>query len=224
MKSLFVYCAGGFGKEVIDIARRVVSAHGTWNDLYFIDDCVSVDSIYGVRIFRLEAAVDWLSENSGEVVIASGEPEIRKLLRAKLEASGISMGTLVDNTALFSDSVRIASGVVVAPFCSISSNASLGKNSSVNSMSIVGHDVSVGENSVISSMVNLGGNTKIGSETYIGMGALIKERVTVGDGTIIGMGSVVYNDIPDNVIALGNPARAMRPNTEKKVFNKGVSG
>jgi acetyltransferase-like isoleucine patch superfamily enzyme len=32
------------------------------------------------------------------------------------------------------------------------------------------------------------------------------------------MGSVVYNDIPDQMIALGNPARPMRRNDEKKVF------
>jgi acetyltransferase-like isoleucine patch superfamily enzyme len=32
------------------------------------------------------------------------------------------------------------------------------------------------------------------------------------------MGSVVYSDIPDNVIALGNPARAARPNADKRVF------
>jgi acetyltransferase-like isoleucine patch superfamily enzyme len=32
------------------------------------------------------------------------------------------------------------------------------------------------------------------------------------------MGSVVYNDIPDQMIALGNPARPMRRNDDKKVF------
>jgi acetyltransferase-like isoleucine patch superfamily enzyme len=85
-------------------------------------------------------------------------------------------------------------------------------------MSIVGHDVEIGENSVISSMVNIGGACKIGKNCYIGMGALIKESVVIGDNAIIGMGSVVYSDIQSDVIALGNPARPMRPNTDKKVF------
>ena len=30
--------------------------------------------------------------------------------------------------------------------------------------------------------------------------------------------SVVFNDLPDNVVALGNPARPMRPNLEQRVF------
>ena len=69
-------------------------------------------------------------------------------------------------------------------------------------------------------MVNLGGSCAVGNASYIGMGALIKERVKIGSNTIIGMGSVVFNDIPDNVIALGNPARVMRPNTDQKVFKE----
>jgi len=47
---------------------------------------------------------------------------------------------------------------------------------------------------------------------------LVKDQVRIGDGVIVGMGSVVFNDLPDNVIALGNPARPMRPNLEQRVF------
>ena len=50
------------------------------------------------------------------------------------------------------------------------------------------------------------------------MGALILEKVSVGSESIVGMGSVVYRDIPDGVIALGNPARVARKNEDKKVF------
>jgi acetyltransferase-like isoleucine patch superfamily enzyme len=85
-------------------------------------------------------------------------------------------------------------------------------------MSIIGHDVFIGENSVISSMVNMGGACIVGSDSYVGMGALIKEGVKIGSNSIVGMGSVVYNDIPDGVIALGNPARVMRNNENQKVF------
>ena len=52
------------------------------------------------------------------------------------------------------------------------------------------------------------------------MGVLIKEGTVIGKDAIVGMGSVVYNDIPDDVIAVGNPARPMRKNIDKKVFKK----
>ncbi len=85
-------------------------------------------------------------------------------------------------------------------------------------MAIVGRDLQVGDHSVISSMVNIGGGCVIGSGSFIGMGALIKEGVRIGSNVIVGMGSVVYADIPDDVIALGNPARVAHPNTDRKVF------
>lgn len=34
--------------------------------------------------------------------------------------------------------------------------------------------------------------------------------VTIGDNTIIGAGSIVTKDIPENVIAAGNPCRIIR--------------
>ena len=83
---------------------------------------------------------------------------------------------------------------------------------------LIGHHAILGDNCVVSGQVNIGGACTVGSESYIGMGTQMKENTKVGWAAIIGMGSIVFKDIPDEVIALGNPCRPMRPNTEKKVF------
>ena len=48
-------------------------------------------------------------------------------------------------------------------------------------------------------------------------------RVTIGSNTVIGAGSVVNRDIPDGVVAVGNPCRVLRKITEedKKKYWKG---
>jgi acetyltransferase-like isoleucine patch superfamily enzyme len=46
----------------------------------------------------------------------------------------------------------------------------------------------------------------------------IRENLNIGDHSIIGMGSMVFRDIPEKVIAIGNPARVMRKNENNKVF------
>ncbi|WP_341525560.1 sugar O-acetyltransferase [Nostoc sp. UHCC 0302] len=51
---------------------------------------------------------------------------------------------------------------------------------------------------------------KIGNNVWIGGGAIICPGVTIGDGTTIGAGSVVVKDIPENVVAAGNPCRIIR--------------
>lgn len=51
---------------------------------------------------------------------------------------------------------------------------------------------------------------RIGENCWIGAGALIMPGVTIGDNSVIGAGSVVTKDIPENVVAYGNPCRVAR--------------
>jgi maltose O-acetyltransferase len=81
--------------------------------------------------------------------------------------------------------------------------------------------VSIGNNSVLSygtivlahdgSLRNYTGYTRvgkvsIGSNTFIGAGSIIMPGVIIGDNVIIGAGSVVTKNVPDNSVAVGNPA------------------
>ena len=50
----------------------------------------------------------------------------------------------------------------------------------------------------------------IGENTWIGAGVVIVPGEHIGSNTVIGAGSVVTKDIPDNVIAVGNPCRVIR--------------
>jgi len=50
----------------------------------------------------------------------------------------------------------------------------------------------------------------IGKNCWIGAGVVIVPGVTIGDNVVIGAGSVVTKDLPDNVVAVGNPCRVLR--------------
>ena len=62
----------------------------------------------------------------------------------------------------------------------------------------------------------------VGENTWIGAGVIIVPGVRIGKNTVIGGGSVVTKDIPDNVVAVGNPCRVLREVGEhdKKYFYK----
>lgn len=53
----------------------------------------------------------------------------------------------------------------------------------------------------------------IGDYVWIGGGTVILPGVTIGNNVVIGAGSVVTKDIPDDVVAFGNPCRVIRKNT-----------
>ena len=50
----------------------------------------------------------------------------------------------------------------------------------------------------------------VGDESWISVGATILSGVTIGSGAIVGAGAIVAGDIPDNAIAVGNPAKVVR--------------
>lgn len=50
----------------------------------------------------------------------------------------------------------------------------------------------------------------IGNDCWIGGGAIICPGVTIGNGCVIGAGAVVTKNIPDNSMAVGNPAKVIK--------------
>lgn len=54
----------------------------------------------------------------------------------------------------------------------------------------------------------------VGNNVWFGGGVRVCPGVTIGNNVVIGAGSVVTKDIPDNVVAAGNPCRVIRPITD----------
>lgn len=55
----------------------------------------------------------------------------------------------------------------------------------------------------------------VGDNVWFGAGVQVMPGVTIGSNVVIGAGSVVVRDIPDGVVAVGNPCRVLRPITDE---------
>ena len=55
----------------------------------------------------------------------------------------------------------------------------------------------------------------VGDNVWIGGNTVILPGVTIGNNVVIGAGSVVSKDIPDNMIAVGNPCKVIREITDE---------
>jgi len=53
------------------------------------------------------------------------------------------------------------------------------------------------------------GKVNIGNTVFIGAGSIILPGVTIGNRVVIGAGSVVSQDVPDDVVVAGNPAKVI---------------
>ncbi len=55
----------------------------------------------------------------------------------------------------------------------------------------------------------------IGRNCWLGANVVVLPGVTIGDNVVVGAGSVVTKDLPDNVVAVGNPCKVLRPVSDK---------
>ena len=62
------------------------------------------------------------------------------------------------------------------------------------------------------------GGIRVGDGAWLGFGVIVLDGVSIGAGAIVGAGSVVTKDVPENAIAVGNPARVVgsRDDTEQE--------
>lgn len=212
---LGIYGAGGLGREVYELSLRINSRLNRWSEILFIDDSNSPKRLRKIQIINFQ---DLKLLDGIEVCIAIGEPHVRKDIFKKLQSNGISIATLIDPDVSIPVSTTIGVGTIICKFVSITSDIKIGKNVYIHPMACIGHDSLIGDNSIISSYVDVAGECVIGSETFLAIGTIMKQQIKVGSNCILGMGSVIHNDILDNLIAMGNPARPMKKNLEKKVF------
>lgn len=77
----------------------------------------------------------------------------------------------------------------------------------------------VGKNSMIGANVTIGGRSGhhevpvIGDNVYMSTGAKILGPITVGNNVTIGANAVVINDVPDNAVVAGVPAKIIKFNS-----------
>lgn len=210
----YVYGAGGLGVETMDILQNSIRRGlQKQHRLAFLADAPNRDEVIGMPVVSVGRQVV-----GAKVTIAVGEPSHRLLMLKKVAALGLTPSSIISPDAFVSAHAEIGVGTIVGPHCSIQATARIGCNVAINTGTIIGHNVVVEDNCVLSSMVNLGGWVHVETLSYIGMGALIKEKLRIGHTSIVGMGSVVHSDVPEEVIALGNPARVVRRNEDRKVF------
>lgn len=200
-KLVSIYGAGGHSKVVIDAIlsskkHRVKNIfddnkEGAWHDYNIIDSK-----------FLLE---------EDQIVIAIGDNHTRKNIVQKLSNK---FATIIHKSAVVSSFATIGEGSQILPKVIINPDAKIGKHCIINTNSIVEHDCKIGDFVHVSPNATLGGGVSVGDLTHIGMGATILQGVKIGKNVVVGAGAVVTNDIDDNFIVVGVPAKFIKFNNE----------
>jgi len=124
---------------------------------------------------------------------------------------------------------EIGDNSFIGPFTEIQKDVKIGKNCRIQSHSFLCSGVIIGDNVFIGHGVItindlypkcnnknwIGLKTTIEDNAIIGSGATLLP-VRIGKNTLVGAGAVVTKNLPDNVVAIGNPAQFVKSNKENK--------
>jgi acetyltransferase-like isoleucine patch superfamily enzyme len=121
--------------------------------------------------------------------------------------------------------VEIQKGAKIGNRCKISSHTFICEGVTLEDNVFVGHNV-VFTNDRYPRATNEGGElqseadwtcipTLVKKGASIGSGAILLCGITIGENAMIGAGSVVTRDVPANATVAGNPARIVKPKSQK---------
>ena len=118
---------------------------------------------------------------------------------------------VIHPSSIISENVQLGTGCFIEPGSIITSFAKLDFGVSINRGVTVGHHTHLGKFVSLNPGVHIAGHCTVGERTQIGIGTVVFNGVHIGSGSIIGGGSVVTKNIPDGVIAWGNPCKVVKP-------------
>lgn len=211
---LGIYGSGGAGRG----AKEIADLQCCWTEVVFIDDTVQADIYKGIKRMPFEQFKSEYPPQSAKVVIAVGEVEDKILLFNKVKDCGYSFANIIHPSVYISPDAKLGEGVIAQMGCMIAVDSCIGNNVTLEQYVVVAHDSVICDHVQISAFVMVAGHCNIGVGTYIGIGVSLRDGINIGSNTILSMGSVVQRDIPDNAIAMGNPARVLKEKGDDKVF------
>lgn len=146
-------------------------------------------------------------------IITIGDNWTRKLVYDNItnQVPDFKFVNAIHPSTIIGKNVQLGVGVVTMAGCIINPNCIVGNFCFFATGAQLEHDSIMDDFASISAGSITGAKVKIGKYSAITLGVTILDRLTIGENTVVGSGSLVLNDLPDNVLAYGNPAKIIRP-------------
>ncbi len=204
---IFLLGAGGHGRSVFEVIER----QGIYEVVEVLDDRAPPGTSFrGVSITGGRERLPTLVEQGlHKGFVAVGDNFDREQLTALALQAGVSLVTLIDPSAEIARDVPIGRGTVVMPCVVVNVGAVVEEHAILNTSCSVDHDTVVRTFAHLSPGVHVSGECEIGARCHIGIGASVVQCVRIGDRARVGAGAAVIEDVPDDAVAVGVPARPL---------------
>ncbi len=189
-----LFGASGHAKVIMDI----ITAQGDKVGCLY-DDNPHYTDIHGIPVYRTEGVAV-----TGPMIISIGSCRVRKMISNRFN---VRYAKAIHPSSIVSESAEIGDGSVVMPNATINADSRIGRHCIVNTGASIDHECRIEDFVHIAPGCTLSGEVVVGEGSWVGVGTCIKQGIHIGRNCMIGAGSVVVKDIPNNVVAYGNPCR-----------------
>lgn len=211
MKDIAIYGAGGFGKEVACLIKRINEVDPTWNLIGFFDDNPEkkgqMISHFGPCLGGIDELNVWPKELA--VAMAIGSSVVVKKVVESISNDKICFPNLIHPKFSIVDpeTFTLGKGNIIQGDCAVSCDVSIGDFNVLNGSVVLGHDVTIGSFNTLMPAVRISGEVKIGECNFFGVASIVLQQIKIGNNIRLGAGSVLMTKPKDGFLYMGNPAK-----------------
>ena len=202
--NLVMLCAGGHARVLMNIIGNQV--------IEIIDDDTSK---YGFKISGVSIGSDLRKYSPKQILLVNGLGSVKTMtarqhIFEKYKARGYMFASVI--WGYDADVINHGEGVQVITGAIIQVGVYIGDNTIINTGAIIDHDCIIGKHCHIAPGVTVSGGVTVGDSVHIGTGATVIQNIKIGRGATVGAGAVVVNDVPEDAVVVGVPAKVVSYN------------
>lgn len=213
MQDIAIYGAGGLGREVACMIRRINVVSPTWNLIGFFDDGLQIGehvSHFGNCLGGIQNLNSY--GQSLNIVLAFGNPKTIEFIRNRITNPNVSFPNLIDPTFDIEDedTFNIGIGNIIKRDTSVTTCVSIGSFNLLNGGIRIGHDASLGDYNVVMPGVRISGGVIIKDRNLFGAESFVKQQVKIGCDITLSPVSALLTKPKDGHTYIGNPAKLFK--------------
>lgn len=188
MSKLFIIGAGGFGKEVANVAKLL----GNWEEINFIDD--SVDKLIYVNGIPVIGKSDILGKIEGDIFIGIGSINARNIIAKKLKSNkALNFPNIIHPSCnwIHNNLNKIGKGNYIGEGVISTVNITIGDFNLINLGCLISHDSEIGSFCNLMHGVKITSGAALHNFISVGAGASIISNIHIQSGAEISANEVI---------------------------------
>ena len=208
-RKLIIVGGGGFCKDVVWAVQNLNAVHSTYDILGYCDDdpAKKGQMIYGYSVLGSPEDVDADISDKPCFICSIGNNAARVRVVQRILSLGWTPVTIIDPSVMVAEGVVIGEGTYIGARSVLSPNANIGNYVIINNLCTIGHDCVLGDFAQVAPGGRVSGASVLKEGALLGANAVVAQGKCVGSYATLGACSFAMTDIPDDVTAVGIPAR-----------------